>query len=147
MTTAMTQAEREAFLAEARVGVLAVEQPAGPPIAVPVWYAYAPGGLLSISTDGGSRKAVLIRAAGRFTLCVQDERRPYKYVSVECALAAVERAAMDERRALAIRYLGPDEGARFAADLEDSESEVMLRARPVKWRTVDYAKADDAEAG
>ncbi|HAS08990.1 MAG TPA: pyridoxamine 5'-phosphate oxidase, partial [Acidimicrobiaceae bacterium] len=46
----MTVEEREQFLADVHVGVLAVERPDGPPLAVPVWYDYRPGGELWVLT-------------------------------------------------------------------------------------------------
>lgn len=143
MSVAMSQAEREAFLARPHVAVLAVAQPSGPPLLAPVWYAYEPGGLLSISMEASSRKAGLLRAAGRLSLCAQDDTRPYKYVAIEGVVVGVERALLGERQALALRYLGPEQGAAFAAELEDSENEIMVRVQPVKWRTVDYAKAEE----
>jgi len=57
--TVMTRAEREAFLAGVHVGVLAIADPARGPLAVPIWYDYAPGGELRFVTgqtwcvDGG----------------------------------------------------------------------------------------------
>ena len=59
VSVSMSRAEREAFLAEVHVGVLAVA--AGPgrgPLVTPVWYSSQPGGLLSVTT-GGNNKAGL----------------------------------------------------------------------------------------
>jgi hypothetical protein len=50
-------------------------------LAVPVWYSYQLGGLLTVLAGRRSRKAAAIRAAGRFGLCVRDARPPYGYVS------------------------------------------------------------------
>jgi nitroimidazol reductase NimA-like FMN-containing flavoprotein (pyridoxamine 5'-phosphate oxidase superfamily) len=73
MWVAMSAAEREEFLADVHVGVLsAAIGTAGQTLAVPVWYSYQPGGLLTVLTGRRSRKAAAIRAAGRFGLCVQD---------------------------------------------------------------------------
>src|SRR5512140_2056759 len=73
MWVAMSAAEREEFLAGVHVGVLsAAIGTAGQTLAVPVWYSYQPGGLLTVLTGRRSRKAAAIRAAGRFGLCVQD---------------------------------------------------------------------------
>jgi hypothetical protein len=84
MRVAMSAAEREEFLAGAHVGVLsAAVGTAGRTLAVPVWYSYPPGGLVTVLTGRRSRKAGAIRAAGRFGLCVQDTRPPYRYVSAE----------------------------------------------------------------
>ena len=48
-----------------------------------VWYSYEPGGEVRIITGRTSRKGKLLECAGRFSLCVQTETLPYKYVSVE----------------------------------------------------------------
>jgi hypothetical protein len=53
----------------------------GQTLAVPVWYSYQPGGLLTVLTGRRLRKAAAMRAAGRFGLCVQDARPPCRYVS------------------------------------------------------------------
>ncbi|MBI4590321.1 MAG: pyridoxamine 5'-phosphate oxidase family protein [Candidatus Rokubacteria bacterium] len=83
MSFAMNKAQREAFLAETRVGIVSVAESGRGPLTVPVWFSYEAGGPLRFVTGGGSRKAALIRRAGRISLCAQTERPPYKYVSVE----------------------------------------------------------------
>lgn len=61
------------------VGVLSAAMgTAGQTVAVPVWYSYQPGGLLTVLTGRRSRKAAAIRAAGRFGLCAQDASPPYR---------------------------------------------------------------------
>ena len=51
MWVVMSAAEREEFLAGVRVGVLsAAVGTAGRTLAVPVWYSYRPGGLLTALT-------------------------------------------------------------------------------------------------
>ena len=82
MSLAMTQSEREAFLAGMHVGVLSVVEADGKPIGVPVWYTYEPGGDISVHIDPGSRKGKALTATGRFSLCAQSEELPYKYVLV-----------------------------------------------------------------
>ena len=105
MSLSMSPAEREEFLAGVHVGVLGVAQAGGAgPLTVPVWYTYRPGGTVNVSTGRGTRKAWAIEAAGRFSLCVQDERPPYRYVTVEGPLVA-EDATDAERLELARRYL------------------------------------------
>ena len=77
MWVAMSAAEREEFLAGVHVGVLsAAIGTAGQTLAVPVWYSYQPGGLLTVLTGRRSRKAAAMRAAGRFGLCAQDAPPP-----------------------------------------------------------------------
>ena len=94
MSLSMSRAEREEFLAGVHVGVLSVaEGPGRGPLAIPVWYTYQPGGVVSVSTNAGTRKARAISAAGRFSLCAQDEQPPYKYVTVE-GPAVIEPASV-----------------------------------------------------
>lgn len=93
MSLAMTAADREAFLAQAHVGVLAVADEDGRALlAMPVWYLYQPGGEVGFSTGGGSRKMALIRAAGRVSLVAQAAQLPYRYVSVEGPVTSMEPA-------------------------------------------------------
>ena len=50
--------EREEFLAGVHIGVLsAAAGTAGRTLAIPVWYSYQPGGLLTVLTGRWSRKA------------------------------------------------------------------------------------------
>ena len=87
----MSAAEREEFLAGVHIGVLsAAAGTAGRTLAVPVWYSYQPGGLLTALTGRRSRKAAAVRAACGFSLCVQDDSPPYRYVSVEGPVVSEE---------------------------------------------------------
>jgi len=127
-------------LAGVHVGVLsvAVAERSGP-LAVPVWYSYQPGGTVTVSTRRGSRKAAAIEAAGRFTLCAQDERPPYKYVTVG-GPAAIEEIDMAERLALARRYLGTEGGDAFIA-ANPGDTDVAIRMTPEHWMTADFSRA------
>ena len=142
MTLTMTPAEREAFLSGLHVGVLSVDDPGRGPLSIPVWYAYEPGGTVDVITGGQSVKAQRLRAAGRFSLCVQTESMPYRYVSVEGPITALEDTVpADERRALAHRYLGAEGGDLYLAATEnDAAGSVAFRMTPERWRTTDYGK-------
>jgi hypothetical protein len=139
MWVVMSAAEREEFLAGVRVGVLsAAVGTAGQTLAVPVWYSYPPGGLLTVLTGQRSRKAAAIRAAGRFGLCVQDDSPPYRYVSAEGPVVAEEELGPAERLAMARRYLGTAGGGRYVADNPDPGREnVAFRMRPEHWLSQD----------
>jgi len=136
----MSPAEREQFLAGVHVGVLSVASGDGAgPLAVPVWYTYQPGGTVNVSTGRDTRKARAIAAAGRFSLCAQDERPPYKYVSVEGPVA-IEDATDAERLELARRYLGTEAGDAFLA-ANPGGTQVMIRMTPERWLSADYGRA------
>jgi PPOX class probable F420-dependent enzyme len=136
----MSPGEREAFLAEVHVGVLTVAAGAGRgPLATPVWYSYQPGGVVTVTTGGGTGKAKAVAAAGRFSLCAQDEAPPYKYVTVE-GPAVIEPANQAERTAIARRYLGPEGGDAYIAANPGADS-VAIRMTPEHWQTADFGKA------
>ncbi len=140
MSLAMTKEEREAFLADVHVAVISVAEDGRGPLVVPIWYSYEAGGEVRIITGRTSRKATLVERAGRFSLCVQTETRPYKYVSVEGPIVAVEAADLErDRRPLAHRYLGTEQGDRYIESTRDLVN-VLVRMRPERWLTIDYAK-------
>ncbi|MEU5049362.1 pyridoxamine 5'-phosphate oxidase family protein [Streptomyces sp. NPDC021096] len=154
MLPSMPRPDRERFLAEPRVGVLGVTDSRGgdrAPLIVPVWYGYEPGGDVIVQMGRETIKARLLRAAGRFSLCAQDEGRPYRYVSVEGPVTAIEDPVDPAvREALTRRYLDPEEAdAYLAATSGQLEEDVVFRMRPQHWRTADFAAfaADFAEAG
>jgi hypothetical protein len=136
-TGTMTVAERAMFLAAVHVGVLAVDEPGRGPHALPVWYLYEDGDLL-IGIDGSSRKAALLRAAGRVSLTVQTETAPYQYVSVEGPV--VLEPAMHDELALATRYLGAEIGAWYVENNPRTADSLTVRLRPEHLRTFNFAK-------
>lgn len=143
MATNMTEAEREAFLADVHVCVLSIPEAGRGPLTVPVWYAYEPGGEVRIWTGANARKVKLLRAAERFSVCVQQESPPYKYVSVEGPVVGIDPIDLErDLRPLVYRYMGPDEGDKFLAQLGDTpgDGDVLIRMRPERWLTEDYSK-------
>jgi PPOX class probable F420-dependent enzyme len=148
MSTTMSREEREEFLAGVHVGVLSVASvDGGGPLTVPVWYAYRPGGTVDVITAGKTRKAAAIRAAGRFSLCAQDEHPPYKYVTVEGPVTVEEAASHDERLGMARRYLGV-EGGDWYVSANPTGGQIVIRMTPEHWLTVDYGKVyNQADSG
>jgi nitroimidazol reductase NimA-like FMN-containing flavoprotein (pyridoxamine 5'-phosphate oxidase superfamily) len=144
MTLQMSKDEREAFLAGLHVGVLSIAEPGRGPLSVPIWYAYQPGGELWLVTDRGSRKGRLLERAGRISLCVQSEKPPYKYVSVEGPITAIVPSQLErDVRPLAHRNLGREVGDRYVAETGGAESRggsIRVSLRPERWLSVDYAK-------
>jgi nitroimidazol reductase NimA-like FMN-containing flavoprotein (pyridoxamine 5'-phosphate oxidase superfamily) len=142
MSLTMSPEERGAFLADVHVGVISIANDDRGPLTVPIWYTYQPGGLLSFNTGRTSQKAQRIRAAGRFSVCAQTETAPYKYVTVEGAVVAIDDPVEPtERRAIAHRYLGPELGDLYLeATAADAPTTVTFRMRPERWLSVDYTK-------
>jgi len=133
----MTPAERDAFLTDVHVGILAIDEPGRGPLAMPIWYLYENGDVL-IGMDGDSLKARLLHAAGRATLTVQTETAPYRYVSVEGPVI-IEATQRDDFE-MASRYLGPELGRWYADNNPSTPQSVLARLTPEHWRTMDFAK-------
>jgi nitroimidazol reductase NimA-like FMN-containing flavoprotein (pyridoxamine 5'-phosphate oxidase superfamily) len=138
----MSEHERQEFLAGVHVGVISIERADGPPLTVPIWYGYEPGGLVCIMTGAESLKAGLLQAARRFSLCAQSEEPPfYKYVSVEGPIVEVAPADVEaDGRPLAHRYFGPELGDAYVATSPHAEGNLKFSMRPTRWWSVDYAK-------
>ncbi len=131
----MTTSERDDFLGEVRVGVLAIERDAKGPLCAPVWYRYSPQAGFEIAMAYASAKSILLRRHGAATICVQDEQRPYSYVTAE-GEASVDLLTPEERddllRDIAIRYLGEDSGNQYA-DAFPGHEEAKVTIKPRRW--------------
>ncbi|MFD8984764.1 pyridoxamine 5'-phosphate oxidase family protein [Streptomyces sp. NPDC059564] len=141
---ALSRTDREQFLAEPHVAAFAVS--GGPegdraPLAVPIWYQYAPGGDIWIMTGRDSRKAELIRAAGRFTLMVDRLEPTIRYVSVEGPVVETVPATREQLVEISSRYL-PAEKVEGYVDFAWKEhgEQVVIHMRPQRWVSSDLGK-------
>jgi hypothetical protein len=134
----MTSEDREKYLADLHVGVIAVERPGRAPLSVPIWYGYEPGGEVLLWTESSSLKHRLLRDAGRFSITAQDEKPPYKYVTAEGEITSIGPATDADVRPLAIRYLGEQAGNEFT-DQNLTATSIVIRMRPQRWLSVDYS--------
>ncbi|MEE2768480.1 MAG: pyridoxamine 5'-phosphate oxidase family protein [Actinomycetota bacterium] len=137
----MSDVERDEFLDEVRVAVLVIERIDKGPLCAPVWYHYAEG-VFHISMENDSTKAILLRRAGRASLCIQDESVPYRYVTAEGPVE-VEVISGQVRHDLvhrmASRYLGDELGERYADNFPpDLEGGALVNLHPRRWRTEVY---------
>jgi PPOX class probable F420-dependent enzyme len=142
MTYAMSRPERERFLAEPRVGVLSVVEN-GAPLTVPIWYEYRPGGPVTVITGRESRKARAVQAGSALSLCAQDERWPYRYVTVSGHATISGPASHAFQRAVAERYLGAEGAEQYMEWINQSgevDDQIMIEMTPSKWLSVDYSK-------
>ena len=142
-STTMTVEEREAFLAKAWIAVISIPEAGRGPLTVPVWYYYEPGGDVCIWTGSKTRKGKLLQSAGRMSVCVQDPKPPYRYVSVEGPLSTEPVQFERDVRPMAIRYFGVEGGERYLASIGGSagvKDDILVRIHPERWLTVDYSK-------
>jgi uncharacterized protein len=143
----LSKEEREAFLAQPHIAVLSVANDEGrPPLSMPVWYGYQPGGEITVFTGSQGarpRKTRLIRQAGVVSLCVQQPQPPYKFVTVEGAVVRYDQPpGAEQMLAIVSRYL-PEQQARgyVQAEIEHPGPGLVLFAiRPQRWLSADFGK-------
>ena len=137
----MSKAQREAFLAAVRVGIISVADPGRAPLTIPIWYNYEPGGVIRLVTGSESKKAELIRRAGRLSLCAQTETPPYQYVSVEGPVTISAPDFERDIRAMAYRYLGEQLGEWYLQQTAaERRTSILISLTPERWLSVDYSQ-------
>jgi len=130
--------DRESFLAEPHVAALSVSAGQGRgPLTLPIWYQYAPGGEAWVLTEAGSRKARLIKAAGRFTLMVERVMPTVRYVSVEGPVTRIIPGTDELLWEIAARYLPPDKVQAYIEFAAELGEQVAIYLRPERWLTAD----------
>ncbi len=136
---AMTETEKQEFLADLHVGVLSLNDNAKGPLTAPIWYDYEPGQELWFITGSNSLKGKLLEVGVRLSLVAQSEEPPYKYVSVEGPVVSIDESTEDDLLAMAVRYLGETGGKRYTENSNGSGG-VLVRVKPERWLAVDYGK-------
>ena len=137
--TAMTETEKQEYLADLHVGVLSLNDNSNGPLTAPIWYDYEPGGELWFITGPNSLKGKLLEVGVRLSLVAQSEEPPYKYVSVEGPVVSIDESTEDDLLAMAVRYLGETGGQQYTESSNGSGG-VLVRVKPERWLAVDYGK-------
>ena len=140
MPKRMSRRERERFLGGRHVAVLATLAPDGQPVLTPIWYLYRDG-LLYMRTGLESLKARNIRRDPRVTVCVQDERAPYRSLTLY-GRASIEAEEEGLAASISRHYLGAVGGAaylRMASQAVEQSAEVTLVVRPERVLTQDFS--------
>jgi PPOX class probable F420-dependent enzyme len=128
---AMSESERETFVARPLTAVLATTGPHGRIHAVPVWYRYADGAFI-ILTERGSQKVRNVQRSGRATLCIDEREGAIRYLSAEGAARIEDPVSYDERLALHVIYRG-EAAARRVVDAGGHERMVKIVLTPERW--------------
>lgn len=140
MSLTMSSSERESFLSDLHVGIISIPRATKGPLTVPIWYDYQPGGEVWVITDTDSIKGKLLAKASRISLCAQTEAAPYQYVSIEGPFTT-RPSTQEELLAMAIRYLGEEQGQAYAANSAGGgEGSIIVSIAPETWYSVDYNK-------
>ena len=139
----MDDQEVAAFLEAlpARTGKLATVRADGRPHVAPVWFALdrstagpgAPFGDVVCNTDAGSVKGRNIACDARVALCVDDDRPPFTFVTIEGTATTDEDP--DELRHWATviggRYMGASQAEAYGAR-NGVPGELVVRIRPTR---------------
>ncbi len=122
--------DRESFLNEANVAILATVAHGGRAHAVPIWYIYEDG-VFIMSTGRGSQKHRNIEAHPDVMLVLDRRTLPYYAVMVQGAAEIGPPLSEEERRRIAVRYLGEKLVEGYMARVAGGDS-VSIRLRPRK---------------
>ena len=125
----LPSAQIERFLRGRHVAVLTTINPDGAPLQTPVWYLYRDG-LIYVRTNSRSAKVRNIRRDPRVSLCVQDERPPYRAVTAR-GVAQVEADRPELSTAMSRNYLGAIAGVfyvrlRTRNQIEDDPDTILV---------------------
>ncbi|MDE0846681.1 MAG: pyridoxamine 5'-phosphate oxidase family protein [Actinomycetota bacterium] len=133
----MSETERDIFVGNVRIAVLAIQRKQKGPLCAPVWYRYSSASGFQIPMANESAKALLLRRHGFATLCIQDEKLPYRYVTAEgpVELTTLNKAERYEAiKDIASRYLGTEAGKSYADTFPDHD-EALVTLTPRNWNS------------
>jgi nitroimidazol reductase NimA-like FMN-containing flavoprotein (pyridoxamine 5'-phosphate oxidase superfamily) len=143
---ALTEAERDAFLTELRVGRLASNRGDGWSHVTPIWYVWEDGRFL-LSLGKSRRHLRNIAADPHVTMCVDEDPRitdlsksPRSVVCFGLAkLVEDEEAVREGTRKVEARYLPGAEGPELE-ELLWFEGRTVVEIEPVRWLAWDQGK-------
>lgn len=139
----MSRDEWMAFLrAPVRPAMLATTRPDGRPHQAPVWYDVDDEGRVVFNTGAETVKGRNIRHDGRVSLCVQDDRAPYAFVSVNGRAVWTDDLKLVRPWAERIggRYMGADRAVEYG-ERNGVEGELVVWVTPE--RVVAYKDVAD----
>lgn len=116
------------------VAVLATYRANSEVLLSPVWHRWRDGGF-DVLTGWDDVKARHLRRDPRAGILVYEHEPPYRGIEVK-GRALLGRADPDIVRAMAVRYLGVEEGQTYAAGAGDN---TLVRLEPGHLRAWDFA--------
>ncbi|HYZ01218.1 MAG TPA: PPOX class F420-dependent oxidoreductase [Candidatus Binatia bacterium] len=129
----MSRAEWRAFVSEGtRTAKLAVPRKDGRPHVVPIWFVLD-GDDIVFNTGRTTVKGHSLRRDGRVALCVDDERPPFAYVTIEGRASVSEDPEEVLRFATLIggRYMGTDRAEEYGRR-NGVPGELLVRVTPAR---------------
>jgi PPOX class probable F420-dependent enzyme len=134
----MSRDEWRAFvLSGTRTGKVAVARRDGSPHVVPVWFVLD-GDDFVFTTAAGTVKGKSLRRDGRIALCVDDQRPPYAFVSIEGVAGTSDDLAelLHWATRIGARYMGEDRADEFGRR-NAVPGEMLVRVTPQRVVAID----------
>jgi PPOX class probable F420-dependent enzyme len=129
----MTDEEWRAFVSEGtRTAKLSTVRADGSPHIAPVWFVLDGGDIL-FNTGKDTVKGRNLARDGRVALCVDDERPPFSFVTVQGRVELSEDPAelLDSATRIGRRYMGEERGEEFGRR-NAVPGELLVRVRVEK---------------
>ncbi len=141
MPSRMSPAQRDRFLRGRHVAVLVTTDDAGRPVPTPIWYMYREG-LLYFRTEEASAKVANVRRDPRVSVCVQEERPPYKAVIVHGTAEVQDDPGWlaDEMPAHYLGFIGGIGYKQAAQGAIEGGPPVAIVVTPERYATWDYTE-------
>jgi len=115
---AMSDADRDAFLAEPRIAVLSTSSADGPPMSVPIWFEWANGRARFFTGVTSPKMRRIARDPVVSLLVANPTGQPEAWVLIEGSVEVSEDGAFDLADRLAQRYWDMSDSAH-ARTVED----------------------------
>ena len=123
--------DKEEFLKQANMGVLATIGPGSRSHAMPVWYIYEDGRII-VTAARGSQKHRNIERNGEATLLVDRREPPYYAVMVQGKAEIGPSPSQELRIRIATRYLGEERGQAYVSESTGGNS-ITIYLQPDKF--------------
>ena len=135
----MTDDEVTSFLTEAPIARLASRNPDGTIHLAPAWFLYDDGYIL-IGTQLVTRKARNVAAEPQVTVLIDTQASPFKGVIMYGAAELDREDAAAKRVPIFAKYVTPERAEQMATGLAEQFEPVIIRVRPDRVISYDYAK-------
>lgn len=136
----------ESFLAQPLVATLSSHNPDGTIHTIPIWFHYHDGDFL-FGTQEVTQKVQNIQRDPNVTITIQTADPALKAVIVYGTAELDYEDVIAKRRALFAKYMPAENAAGLANDLAKQWTPVIIRVKPKRMITFDYAQGFGIGAG
>ena len=129
------------LLDQAKCATLATHFRDGTTLLSPVWHEWRDGGF-NVAVGAGDIKARHIERDARVSISVAEDTSPYRGIEVRGRATVSKEGTQEVMRRIAVRYLGSEQGARYA-ELIPQTALTLIRIEPDVLRAWDFADEPD----